>query len=394
MSVTAAEGFVAAGGSVGIKAGGAADLAVVATDDGRPVPAAGVFTANLATAAPVQVSRAHLAATGGTAAGVVLTSGNANAATGQPGLEAARRLCQLVGDGVGAPADQVLVCQTGLIGIPFPLAQVQPRVAAVVATRATGEAAGVAAAEAIMTTDTVRKEAVATGGTLDGGRFTVGGMAKGAAMLAPNMATMLAVLTTDAAADPAVLGDLLRAAMPGSFNAMTVDGCTSTNDTVLLLASGRAGAVDAEALGAAVTDVCASLAAQMVADAEGATKVAHVKVSGATSDADAHQAARKVADSLLVKCSLNGADPYWGRVVSELGSAGVAFDPDRVAVAYGGVAVCVGGVAAAHDGAAVDAHMAGRHVMIDCDLGLGDGTAVVLTTDLGYGYIDENRTTS
>ncbi|HEY1733898.1 MAG TPA: bifunctional glutamate N-acetyltransferase/amino-acid acetyltransferase ArgJ [Acidimicrobiales bacterium] len=394
MSVTAPQGFVAAGGPVGIKAADAPDLAVVATDDGRAVPAAGVFTANLATAAPVQVSRAHLAATTGQAAAVVLTSGNANAATGQPGMAAARRLCELVADGIGSGPDEVLVCQTGLIGVPFPLGVVEPLVGGVVAGRAEGDDAGRAAAEAIMTTDTVRKEAAATGPTTSGGTFTVGGMAKGAAMLAPNMATMLAVLTTDAAAEPAVLQEILRAAVLPTFNSMTVDGGTSTNDTVLLLASGRAGPVDREALTAAVTDVCGALAGQMVADAEGATKVAHVRVTGATTDGEAHQAARKVADSLLVKCSLNGEDPYWGRVVSELGSAGVAFDLDRVTIAYGGTAVCVGGIAADHDATAVAAHLAGRHVQIDCDLGLGTGAGVVLSTDLGYGYIDENRTTS
>ena len=393
MSVTAPQGFVAAGGPVGIKAANAPDLAVVATDDGRAVPAAGVFTANLATAAPVQISRAHLAATAGRAAAVVLTSGNANAATGQPGIAAARRLCELVADGVGSTAEEVLVCQTGLIGIPFPLGVVEPLVGGIVAGRAAGDDAGRAAAEAIMTTDTVRKEAVAAG-SAGAGSFTVGGMAKGAAMLAPNMATMLAVLTTDAAAEPAVLQEILRAAVVPTFNSMSVDGCASTNDTVLLLASGRAGPVDRDVLAGAVADVCGALAGQMVADAEGATKVVHLQVTGAATDGEAHRAARKVADSLLVKCSLNGEDPYWGRVVSELGSAGVAFDLDRVTVAYGGTAVCVGGVAAAHDAAAVAAHMAGRHVQIDCDLGLGAGAGVVLSTDLGYAYIDENRTTS
>jgi glutamate N-acetyltransferase/amino-acid N-acetyltransferase len=175
---------------------------------------------------------------------------------------------------------------------------------------------------------------------------------------------------------------------------MTVDGCTSTNDTVLVLASGLGSTPTPEALTAALTAVCQSLAEQMVADAEGATKVAHIKVVGAESDAAAHQAARKVADSLLVQCSLNGEDPYWGRVVSELGSAGVAFDLDTVSVAYGGIQVCAGGIAVDHDAAAVAAHMQGRHVEITCDLGLGQGQGVVLGTDLGYGYIDENRTTS
>jgi len=397
VSVTAARGFVATGGPAGIKGGGAPDVAVVATDDGRPVPAAGVFTTNLAAAAPVQVSRAHLAATGGRAAGVVLTSGNANAATGGPGRAAADRLSELVAAGIGSNRpEEVLVCQTGLIGVPFPIELVAPAIAPLLGGLAAGEAAGRAAATAIMTTDTVRKEAVARGpaGGTAGEGFTVGGMAKGAAMLAPNMATMLAVLTTDAGSDPATLHRVLGEAVGPSFNSMTVDGCASTNDTVLLLANGRAGSVHPEALAAAVTEVCCTLAAQMVADAEGATKVVHVRVSGARSDTEAHRAARQVADSLLVKCSLNGEDPYWGRVVSELGTAGVSFDLDRVTVAYGGVPVCVGGVAAAHDVGAVAAHMAGRHVELACDLGLGPGAGAVLTTDLGYGYIDENRTTS
>ena len=392
MSVTAPKGFVAAGGSAGIKSGGRPDLAVVATADGVAVPGAAVFTANKAAAAPVQVSRAHLAASAGRVSAVVLSSGNANAATGQAGLEAARRLCELVGGGIGAATEEILICQTGLIGIPFPLGVVEPEVSGIVAARQAGEAAGASAAEAIMTTDTVRKEVVVRG---DG--FVIGGMAKGAAMLAPNMATMLAVLTTDAGAEPEVLGQVLRRAVVPSFNSITVDGATSTNDTVILLANGAAGAagaVDAEALEAAVTEACTSLAEQMVADAEGATKVVHVRVTGAASDTEAHRAARQVADSLLVKCSLNGADPYWGRIVSELGTAGVAMELERVTISYGGVAVCRRGEAAGHDAAAVAAHMAGRVIDLHCDLGLGSGAGVVLTTDLGYGYIDENRTTS
>ena len=392
MSVTAAKGFAAAGGAVGIKPAGAPDVAVVATADGRPVPAAGVFTDNLAAAAPVQVSREHLRQSAGHAAAVVLTSGNANAATGPSGLHAARGLCEVVADRVGAARHEVLVCQTGLIGVPFP-AGVLPAVGDVVDGRGPGKAAGRAAATAIMTTDTAAKEAVAH---LEGGGAgcTVGGMAKGAAMLAPHMATMLAVLTTDAAVTPGALRALLRAAVDDSFNTLTVDGCTSTNDTVLLLASGAAGPAPVDRLGEAVAEVCRSLAAQMAADAEGATKMARITVAGAASDAEAHAAARKVADSLLVKCSLNGADPYWGRVVSELGSAGVAFELDRVSVAYGGVAVCAEGAAAPHDATAVAAHLAGRVVEISCDLGIGDGRGAVLSCDLGHGYIDENRTTS
>ncbi len=392
MSVTAAKGFVAAGGAVGIKADGSSDVAVVTTADGRAVPAAGVFTENLAAAAPVQVSREHLDKSAGRAAAVVCTSGNANAATGPAGIRAAEELCALVAGGVRAAPHEVLVCQTGLIGIPFPV-EVLGAVGAVVRARAPGEGAGRAAAEAIMTTDTVPKEALAHV-ELDGSRCTVGGMAKGAAMLAPHMATMLAVLTTDADVSPGTLHALLRDAVDASFNRVTVDGCTSTNDTVLLLASGEAGPVPTDRLGAAVAEVCRSLATQMVADAEGATKMARVVVTGAACDAEAHVAARKVASSLLVKCSLNGADPYWGRVVSELGAAGVAFELDRTSVSYGGIVVCERGVAAPHDTESVAAHMAGRAVEISCSLGMGSGEGAVLATDLGHGYIDENRTTS
>ncbi len=389
MSVTAPRGFVAAGGAAGIKAAGAPDVALVATEHGDAVPAAGVFTTNLAPAAPVQVSRAHLAARGGRAAGVLLTSGNANAATGAAGRHAAEQLCALVGEGLGSAGDEVLVCQTGLIGVPFPIDVVAPKLPAIVGSRSGSPEAAAAAARAIMTTDTVAQEV-----TVHGEGFSVGGMAKGAAMLAPNMATMLAVLTTDAAAPPATLLELLAAAVGPSFNALSVDGCTSTNDTVLVLASGLAGEVPESALAEALAGACSALAHKMADDAEGATKLVHFGVTGARSDAEAHRAARKVADSLLVKCSLNGEDPYWGRILSELGTAGVEFVPDWCTITYGGVAVCERGEAVAHDAAAVAAHLAGRHLEIGCDLGVGDGAAVVLGTDLGHGYIDENRTTS
>ncbi len=389
MSVTAPRGFEATGGSVGIKPAGTPDLAVVASASGLPLAAAGVFTSNSAAAAPVEVSREHLVASGGRAAAVVLTSGNANAATGAAGRSAALRICGLVAERIGARRSEILICQTGLIGVPFPMAAVEPAVGGVVGSlRPTADGAA-AAARAIMTTDTVPKEVV-----VDGGGFLVGGMAKGAAMLAPDMATMLAVLTTDARCDTATLGDLLGSAVGGTFNRLSVDGCTSTNDTVIVLASGAAGGVGIHALGDALSGACGSLAEQMAADAEGATKVVRYRVSGARSDEQAHRAARKVAESLLVKCSLNGEDPYWGRVVSELGSAGVEFELGSVAVSYGGTVVCANGEAVRHDVTAVAQHLAGRHVEVAADLGLGSGTAVVLGTDLGHGYIDENRTTS
>jgi glutamate N-acetyltransferase/amino-acid N-acetyltransferase len=284
----------------------------------------------------------------------------------------------------------VLVCQTGLIGIPMPMDPVRRGIGMLLGDRGADAAAAARAARAIMTTDTVPKEAVVAA---DG--FTVGAMAKGAAMLAPDMATMLAVLTTDAMVAPDVLQRALHLAVGPSFNRLTVDGCTSTNDTVVVLASGAAGASPTEdQLAESLGRACASLAEQMAADAEGATKVAVVRVEGARDEDQAHRAARKVAESQLVQCSLNGADPYWGRVVSELGSAGVDFDLDRVEVAYGGTVVCRDGVAAEHDAAAVAAHMAGARIDLTCRLGLGTGSAAILTTDLGYGYIDENRTTS
>ena len=389
MSVTAVPGFVAAGVACGIKASGDADLALVATDDGAPVPAAGVFTQNLVVAAPVVVSRRHLAATGGRAAAVVLSSGNANAATGDQGEADAETMCALTAAGVGCGPDDVLVCSTGLIGHPLPMGALAAGIPAAVAARGGQPADGLAAAEAIMTTDTRRKETVVRG---DG--FVVGGMGKGAAMLAPDMATMLAVLVTDAAADPATLAAVLRAGVAGSFNAMTVDGCTSTNDTVVLLAGGRAGAPDRAGLAAAVAAACEDLARQMVGDAEGHTKVVTVRVTGAASDDEARQAARKVADSQLVKCSWFGGDPYWGRVASDLGTAGVKLDPAALTIAYGGTVVSRGCVAAPHDAAAVAAHMAGADLELHCDLGMADGAARVLTNDLTHGYIDENKGTS
>jgi glutamate N-acetyltransferase/amino-acid N-acetyltransferase len=390
MSVTAARGFRAAGVACGIKGSGRPDLALVASASAEALGAAAVFTSNRAAAAPVQVSRRHLVATGGRAVAVVLSSGNANAATGRRGVADAERLCALVAEELGAGSEEVLVCATGIIGVPLPMACLEAGVGPLVRALEPSAAAGAAAAEAIMTTDTVRKEAVVAA---DG--FTVGAMAKGAAMLAPDMATMLAVLTTDADCGAPQLAGALRRAVSASFNRLSVDGCTSTNDTVVVLASGASGRRPSEdELGEALGAACGELAAAMAADAEGATKVLRVSVQGASSDEEAHRAARQVAESLLVKCSVNGADPYWGRVVSELGSAGVAFDPDAVEVAYGGVVVCRGGVAADHDAAAVAAHLAGRHVELECRLGLGTGSGSVLGTDLGHGYIDENRTTS
>lgn len=389
MSVTAAKGFVASGVASGIKPSGDPDLSLVATADGRAVPAAGVFTSNRMTAAPVLVSQAHLAATGGRAAAVILNSGNANAATGGPGRSDAERTCATVAAELGCAEDEVLVCSTGLIGIPLPVDPLLGGIPDLVAGLTDADEGGAAAAEALRTTDTRRKEAVATAGAA-----VVGGMAKGAAMLAPSMATMLAVLTTDAEADPATLQRVLAAGVAGSFNSLLTDGCTSTNDTVLLLASGEAGPVDEADLAAAVASVCGSLAEQMADDAEGATKVVRLTVRGAASDVEARTGADRIARSLLCKCSWYGKDPYWGRLASELGSAGIVFEQEQVSVSYGGVTVAAGGVTIIHDEAAVAAHMGQRYLDVTCDLGLGEGTATVLTNDLTHAYVDENMGTS
>jgi len=400
MSVTAAKGFVAAGVAAGIKASGRPDLSLVATADHRPVTAVGVFTTNLVAAAPVQLSRRHLAAEG-RAAAVVLNSGNANAATGEPGLLVAEATADLVAEALGCERRHVLVCSTGLIGIPMPIDPFTTGVPAAAAALGATLEAGHSAAEAIMTTDTVAKEALATFAA-GASAVTVGGMAKGAAMLSPAMATMLAVITTDAAVEGRALQTALTRAVDASFNVMTTDGSRSTNDTVLVLAGGAAGnppiapgSPEAHALTDALTAVCASLSDQMAHDAEGATKFVRLTVKGARSNGEAALAARAVAESQLVKCSLFGGDPYWGRILSELGASGAYLVPDRVDIAYNGITVCVGGVAAPlYDVEALAKSMQQREIEVTADLGLGNGEATVTTVDLTPGYIDENMRTS
>jgi glutamate N-acetyltransferase/amino-acid N-acetyltransferase len=401
MSVTAPKGFVAAGLAAGIKASGRPDLSLVATADHQPVTAAGVFTTNLVAAAPVQLTRRHLAADP-RAVAVVLNSGNANAATGEPGLLVAEGTAALVAEALGCNRSHVLVCSTGLIGIRMPIEPFTTGVPAAAAALAATPEAGRAAAEAIMTTDTVPKEAVA-GFDAGGAAVTVGGMAKGAAMLSPAMATMLTVITTDAAVEARALQVALTRAVDASFNLMTTDGSRSTNDTVLVLAGGAAGGPpitagtpEAHALADALTAVCASLSDQMARDAEGATRFVRLTVKGARSNAEALRAARAVAESQLVKCSLFGGDPYWGRILSELGASGAFLDPDRVDIAYNGVTVCVGGVAApgGFDADALAKSMQQKEIEVTADLRLGNGEATVTTVDLTPGYIDENMRTS
>ncbi|MCY3961067.1 MAG: bifunctional glutamate N-acetyltransferase/amino-acid acetyltransferase ArgJ [bacterium] len=385
MSVTDVPGFTAAGVTCGIKPSGKPDLAIVATADGAAVSAAGVFTSNKMTAAPVLVCREHLAATKGNAAAVVLNSGNANAATGAQGMADAHQMCQETAAALGVAPEQVLVCSTGLIGYALPMDAVSSGITA--AAQAITPQGGPQAAEAIMTTDTIPKQVVVAG---DG--FTVGGIAKGAAMLEPNMATMLAVLVTDAAADPETLQQALRAGVAGTFNTLTVDGAESTNDTVLVLANGQAGPIDPDALTQAIADACESLALQMADDAEGSTKTVFLRVTGAASDAEAAKAARDTANCQLVKCSWYGQDPYWGRIASEMGAAGVAFDHTKLTIAYGPHVVYQYGEPAHPPELAQ--YMTGRRLDLHVDLGMGDGSARIITTDLTHAYIDENMGTS
>lgn len=380
-------GFVANGIAAGVKANGELDMALVATSSSSPVSAGAVFTQNLAAAAPVVVSRRHLTATGGRIGAVVLNSGCANAATGAAGLEAAEQMTARTADCLGLEPQEVLVCSTGVIGFELPIDRITRAIPDLCAGRDARPEALARAARAIMTTDTREKLASANLGS--GGRVV--GLAKGAAMLAPNMATMLAVVLTDVAIDPGMLQEALAEAVSVTFNRLSIDGCTSTNDTVIALASGsRPGDVDRLELGDAIEAVCADLAQQMAADAEGGTKVVRVTVRGASDATSALVGARKVADANLVKCSWYGADPNWGRVVSELGTASIPFDADKVAVAYGPHVVCRDGVAVPHDSDALHSYLSGGEIELCCDLGLGEASGSILSADLTHGYIDEN----
>jgi glutamate N-acetyltransferase/amino-acid N-acetyltransferase len=389
VTVTAPPGFVAGGIHCGVKEPGARDLALVAVAGAKAVAAAGVFTSNKMTAPPVLVTRAHLEATGGRAAAVILNSGNANAATGPIGMANAEAMCEATAAEVGCAPEEVLVCSTGLIGYQLPIDTILAGIPDVAGAAGSDETGGLAAADAMRTTDTVTKQVAIAG---DG--FTIGGIAKGAAMLEPNMATMLAVLTTDAEVEPAMLTEALQAAVAPTFNTLTVDGAESTNDTVLVLASGTAGPVDNAEFGAALTAACRSLAVQMADDAEGSTKTVFLNVTGAATDAEAAKAARDTANCQLVKCSWYGKDPYWGRIAAEMGAAGVEFNPDTITIAYGEHVVYQDGAEQAPDTGALTAYMEQRRLDLNVDLGIGEGSAQIVTTDLTHAYIDENMGTS
>ena len=386
MSVTAAEGFVASGVHAGIKRR-KFDMAMIATDDRRAVPCAAVFTQNKFVAPPVELDRALLSANGGCAAAVIVNSGNANAGTGVQGYRDAEAMGSAAAEALGTGTGEVLVCSTGIIGTPLPMAPIvshAPKLAKRLSVNGANDAA-----RGILTTDHNTKQVVIKGST-----FTLGGMAKGCGMIAPNMATMLAFLTTDADMPRALMQDALRAASDATFNTLNVDGATSTNDTALLFASGRRGKADHEEFADAVLAACRELTMQMARDAEGMTRMAHVTVSGARSAEEARVAAKNIVENNLVKCSWYGGDPYWGRLMSAAGSAGVDLDVEKSRVSYGGIVVAKGGVNCDHDGKALSEHMMGDEIEIEVHLGAGGASARMIGIDLGPGYIKENSKTS
>jgi glutamate N-acetyltransferase/amino-acid N-acetyltransferase len=379
VSVTAPQGFRASGVTAGLKASGKPDVALVVSD--VTANAAAVFTSNTVQAAPVRQSRAAL--TDGRLRAVVLNSGGANACTGAQGRADAAAMAAVTAAHVGCAATEVAVASTGLIGVPLPMDLVVPGIEA--AAAALDPDGGPRAARAIMTTDSVPKQAVRSVGGV-----TVGGMAKGAGMLAPALATMLVVLTTDADVAPGDLDTALRAATAATFDRVDADGCMSTNDAVYVLANAASGVrLDNAAFTDLLTEVCADLASQLVDDAEGASKRIEVTVAQAVTDADALAAARAVARSALLKCAVHGEDPNWGRVLAAIGTTSAAFDPDRVGVSINGVQVCRHGTAYGDLDAARTA-MKSRDVAIDVTLDAGIAAATVLTTDLTAAYVHEN----
>ena len=376
MSVTYPQGYRAAGVVAGLKTSGAPDVAVV-INDGPRWDAAGVFTRNRIQAAPVLWSRQVLA--DGALRAVVLNSGGANACTGPEGFADTHHTAEAVAEQLGIGPIDVGVCSTGLIGERLDMPKLLAGVRSALSTaHAEG---GHAAAEAIMTTDTVPKTS-----TFEAG-YRIGGMAKGAGMLAPGMATMLSVITTDAVIDAADLDATFRGCVAATFDRVDADGCMSTNDTVIVLANGASGLPADDRFAEGLHQVCADLSRQLVADAEGASKLIDVRVVGAASVADAEDAARAVARSALFKCAMFGEDPNWGRVLSAVGTTSAQFDPLHIDVAINGVMVCRdSGPGESRD--AVD--LSGRDIEVVIDLHAGDDAVTIVTTDLTTDYVHEN----
>jgi glutamate N-acetyltransferase/amino-acid N-acetyltransferase len=389
--VTTARGFRAAGVSAGIKTNRGLDLALIVSE--TPANVAAVFTTNLAIAAPVVVSREHLARSGGVARAVIVNSGCANACTGDEGLQVARDMAAETARVVSCPAEQVLVASTGVIGVSLPIEKIRSGLPAAFGALGGDVAHGAEAARAIMTTDPFPKES-AIEIAVSGGTVRIGGMAKGSGMIEPMMATMLGFVTTDARVPGGLLDRALREAVNDTFNAITVDGECSTNDCVMLLANGASGVTIDDASYAAfvagLTAVCRELALGIVRGGEGATKLVTVVVTGAASSIEARKTAKAIANSLLVKTAIHGGDPNWGRLIAVAGRAGVAFDLSRAAVRIGPTVLFENG--RPHDDNAPQAaeYLRGKDLTVSVDLGVGSATSTVWTCDLSADYVRIN----
>jgi len=386
--VTFARGFVAGAVAAGVKHEGTTrlDVAVIAST-AEHCHAAGVFTTNQVIAAPCIVTKKHVGR--GHLRGIVVNSGNANACTGPQGERDAIAMATAAGELLRVDAHDVAVASTGVIGVPMPMDRVGPAIGRIVLS----EAGWDDVSRAIMTTDT-RPKVAQREIALSGGAVRVGGIAKGAGMIHPNMATLLTFVTTDALIDSAALRPMLRAAADDSFNTISVDGDTSTNDTLLVLANGasgvRVGTLDGPAFLDALTAVCLDLARAVVADGEGATKVFEVRVTGAASESDARAAARTVTNSNLVKTAIHGADPNWGRILAAAGRSGAKVDAAKASIRIGGIAVYEKGSPQAFDGGAVRLVFEKPDIAIELDLGLGDGASRAWGSDLSAEYVRIN----
>jgi glutamate N-acetyltransferase/amino-acid N-acetyltransferase len=379
MSVTAPQGFRAFGVHSGIKPDHLLDTSVVVAD--RPVPAAGVFTTSRTAAPGVELARKHMADPH--VQTLVVNSGCANAGTGERGLIAAERLAGAAARIVGCSTGQVIVASTGPIGTHLPVDKVITQLAGALAAADSTPTGGTLAARGIMTTDSVPKEAVVAGTG-----YTIGGMSKGAGMVRPDMATMLAFLTTDAAVDPALLQTALADAVDLTFNSLNIDGCQSTNDMVILLASGESGVEpDGVSFVADLTALCGELAGKMAQDAEGASRVVKMCISGAEDDRTARRIGKAVADSALVRASFHGADPNWGRLLGVLGVTGIPIRQEDIEISYAGTVVAQHGVAVAFDETAVIGQLEKGDFELGIVVGTGSGTASIVTTDLTPEYV-------
>jgi glutamate N-acetyltransferase/amino-acid N-acetyltransferase len=388
------KGFRFGAAKAGLKASGRTDFALILADE--PASAAAAFTANRVTAAPLIVDKTHLKMTGGKVRAVAINAGNANCAAGEAGMEAARRTCYAIAEQFGCQPQEVFPSSTGVIGVPLAAEKIVAVLPELAGNLGDGFDHFLLAAQAIMTTDTVEKTAFARL-EIEGREVRIAAFCKGAGMIHPQLvphATMLVYILTDAAVEPAVLDGYLRPAIETSFNRISVDGDTSTNDTVLLLASGASGAIIGAgnaAFGAAVTQICTSLAQQVVGDGEGISHVVELHIEGAANDADALKVAKAIAHSPLVKTAWSSADPNWGRLAAALGYSGAEVDPERFEIRFGELAICRdGGRAAEYDEKAAHEYIAQREFAITIDLHVGSGSCIFWTTDLTHEYVSIN----